>query len=211
MGDLLRRGVELRTWWSDRGVHVSGHAHRDEQRRMIELLRPRAFVPVHGTLHHLFRHAALARELGVPEVCVLENGDLGELAPGGLRKIGRAHAGRVHVFAQRVLPANVLHERAALASHGAAHIVVPVDERGRLAGEVAIATRGVVDEVLDEHVLAAVRTEAASAVAELADGTPGEVDEPALAEAARRATRRALGRLLGFKPLTTATVLRIRR
>jgi ribonuclease J len=211
MGDLLRRGVELRTWWSDRHVHVSGHAHREEQRRMIELVIPRSFVPVHGTLHHLFRHAALARDLGVPEVCVLENGDVGELAPDGMRKTGRAHAGRVHVFAQRVLPANVLHERAALASHGAAHVVVSVDERGRLAGEVAITTRGVVDEVLNGHVLAAARNEAAAAVAELADITPGEVDEPALADAARGAARRALSRLLGFKPLTTATVLRVRR
>jgi ribonuclease J len=211
MGDLLRRGIELRTWWSDRSVHVSGHAHRDEQRRMIELVRPRAFVPVHGTLHHLFRHAALARELGVPEVCVLENGDVGELGPDGTRKTGRAHTGRVHVFAQRVLPANVLRERAALASHGAAHVVVSVDARGRLAGEVAIATRGVVDEVLDAHVLAAARHEAAAAVDELADGTPGEFDEPALAEAARQAVRRALARLLGFKPLTTATVLRVRQ
>src|ERR1700690_41718 len=99
MGDLLRRGVELRTWWSDRGVHVSGHAHRDEQRRMIELVRPRAFVPLHGTLHHLFRHAALARELGVAGVCVLENGDVGELAASGIRKSGRVNAGRVHEFA----------------------------------------------------------------------------------------------------------------
>ena len=99
MGDLLRRGVAVRTWWSDRDVHVSGHAHRDEQRRMIELARPRAFVPLHGTLHHLFRHAALARELGVPEVCVLENGDVGasfghfdQVGPRSLRARARLRA-----------------------------------------------------------------------------------------------------------------------
>ena len=46
---------------------------------MIELVRPRAFVPVHGTLHHLLRHAELARELGVPRVTVLENGDVATL------------------------------------------------------------------------------------------------------------------------------------
>ncbi len=79
MNDLLRRGVELRSWWSNRAVHVSGHAHRQEQRRMIELVQPRAFVPVHGTLHHLLRHAELARELGVPSVTVLENGDVATL------------------------------------------------------------------------------------------------------------------------------------
>ncbi len=212
MGDLLRRGVELRTGWSDRGVHVSGHAHRDEQRRMIEMVRPRAFVPLHGTLHHLFRHAELARELGVAQVCVLENGEVGELDADGLSKSGRVHAGRIHVFAQRVLPHNVLHERAALASHGTAHVVVQVDERGRLAGDIALSTRGVLDEVLDAQLLLAARQEAATSIEELADCGRGEVvDVPAVAEAARQAVRRALGRVLGFKPVTTTTVLRVRQ
>jgi len=212
MSDLLRRGVDLRTWWSDRAVHVSGHAHRDEQRRMIEMVRPRAFVPVHGTLHHLLRHAALARELGVSEVCVLENGDVGELDGEALRKGARVHAGRVHVFARRPLAPSVLRERAALASQGTAHVVVPVDGRGRLAGEVALSTRGVVDEVLEAHLLAAARNEARSAVEELEDGAPGEiVDEPTIAETARLAVRRALGRVLGFKPVTTVAVVRVAR
>lgn len=213
MGDLLRRGIELRTWWSDRAVHVSGHAHRDEQRWMIEMVRPRAFVPVHGTLHHLTRHAAVARELGVPDVCVLENGDVAELeGDGPVRKAGRVPMGRVHVFAQRAIPAGVLHEREALAARGAAHVVVPVDARGRLAGEVALATRGVVDEILDAHVLATAKHEAEAAIEELAASEPGvSLDEPAISDAARQAVRRALGRVLGFKPLTTATVLRISR
>lgn len=212
MTDLLHRGIELRTSWSDRDLHVSGHAHREEQRRMIELTRPRAFVPVHGTLHHLFRHAALARELGVPEVCVLEDGDVGHVDPDGIRKSERVHVGRVHVFAQRALPAGVLKERAALASHGAAHVVVSVDERGKVAGEVVLTTCGVVDEGFDAHVLTTARRETAAAVEELADGAPGAVvDEHAVADAARRAVRRALGRILGSKPVTTATVLRVHR
>jgi ribonuclease J len=212
MSGLLRRGVELRSWWSDRDVHVSGHAHRDEQRRMIEIVRPRAFVPVHGTLHHLSRHAALARELGVPEIAVLENGDVGELGGeggGALRKSGRVHSGRVHVFAQRALPPSVLHERAGLAARGAAHLVVPVDARGRPAGEIALSTRGVVDETVDAQVLATARTEARAAIEELADGEPA--GEAVIAETARHAVRRALERVLGFKPSTSVTVLRISR
>ena len=212
VGDLLRRGVTLRTLWSDRGVHVSGHAHRDEQRRMIEITRPRAFIPLHGTLHHLTRHAALARELGVPEVGVLENGDVAEVAADALTKAGRVHAGRVHLFAQRVLPAGVLHERAALASHGAAHVVVQVDQHGRVTGDVAVATRGVVDEALDAQVLLGAQHEARAAVDELSDGASGTaVDEQAIAETARQAVRRAFARVVGFKPVTTATVLRVLR
>ena len=224
LNDLLRRGVELRTWWSDRAVHVSGHAHREEQRRMIELIAPRAFVPVHGTLHHLLRHAALARELGVPEVCVLENGDVGVLDSGGLRLSARVRAGRVHVAAKRVLPSSVLGERAALASHGAAHVSIPIDARGRLAGDIALVTRGVVDDALDGHVLASARTEVLASVEALLgdiDVAPdrtspappgrGQTMDAEIAEAARQAVRRALGRMLGFKPVATATVLRVHR
>jgi ribonuclease J len=211
MGNLLRRGVELRSWWSDRAVHVSGHAHREEQRRMIEMVRPRSFVPVHGTLHHLLRHAALARELGVPDVCVLENGDVGELGEGSLRKTGRVTAGRVHVFARRALAAAVLAERVALAAHGAAHVVIPVDSAGRLAGEVSLVTRGVLDEAEDAHLLAAARNEALAALEELFQRGGGGVlrSDAELGETARQAVRRALSRALGFKPVTTATVLRV--
>ena len=212
MGDLLRRGVTVRSWWSDRGVHVSGHAHRDEQRRMIELVRPRAFVPVHGTRHHLERHAELAGELGVRDVTVLENGDVGELGPEGpLVKTGRVHTGRVAVFARRPLPASVLQERMALAAHGSVHVVVRIDASGRSAGELALTTRGVMDEGAEAHLLAAARHEAEAAIDELSGGSRvgGGVRpaEGAIAEAARQAVRRVLGRMLGFKPVTTVTVV----
>ncbi len=130
MGDLLRAGCDLRSWISDRGVHVSGHAHAAEQRRMIDLVRPKSFVPVHGTLHHLHRHADLARGCGVPEVTILENGDVGILGEHGLRKDGRVQSGRVHVWAGRAIPPSVLRERQAIAQEGVALVVVTVDARG---------------------------------------------------------------------------------
>ncbi|MDP9035268.1 MAG: ribonuclease J [Myxococcota bacterium] len=219
MGDLLRRGVELRTWWSDRAVHVSGHAHRQEQRRMIEMVRPQAFVPVHGTLHHLRRHADLARELGVPHVCVLENGDIGQVdsaevadrsSAGAVRRIGRAPVGRVHVFARRRLSPSVLQERAILAANGTAHLTIRLDARGMREGDVALATRGVVDETREADVLTTARSEAGAAIDELLGrASSGAVDSSAVAEAGRAAVRRALGRLLGFKPLTTALVVHV--
>ena len=213
MGNLLRRGVELRSWWSDRAVHVSGHAHRDEQRRMIEMVRPRSFIPVHGTLHHLLRHALLARELGVPDVCVMENGDVAELGETALEKTGRVPSGRIHVFARRALPPSVLAERAALAAHGTAHVVVTVDVGGRPAGEVTLFTRGVLDETEDAHLLASARNEARAALEELAGGGGSGIlrSDAELGEAARLAVRRSLSRVLGFRPVTTAAVVRVGR
>ena len=59
-----------------RQVHVSGHAGQDELRLLIQTLRPRFFVPVHGELRHLVQHARLANDLGIPKenIAVVENG-----------------------------------------------------------------------------------------------------------------------------------------
>jgi ribonuclease J len=178
------------------------------------MTRPRAFVPLHGTLHHLLRHAELATKLGVPEVCVLENGQTGELSATELRKGPRFHAGRVHVFARRELAPSVLREREVLAAHGAAHVTVALDARGQIAGEIVVVTRGVMDEAVDAHVLAAARNEARAAVEDALAGKREQdrmVDEPAIADAARSGVRRALNRVLGFKPVTSVTVLRVPR
>jgi len=206
MGDLLRRGANVRSWWSDRAVHVSGHAHREEQRRMLELVRPKAFVPVHGTLHHLLRHAELAREAGVADVnvCVLENGDVAELDACGIRKAGRVHAGRVHVFGRRVVRPSVIDDRIALASRGFVHLTVAVDAAGRIAGDIAVASRGVLDPVADGGLLRAARDEARAAVSEL-DGP----DDTGIVQAVQQTVRRALSRVIGFKPLTLVTVVRV--
>jgi ribonuclease J len=212
MNALLRRGVDVRSWHSNRAVHVSGHAHRQEQRRMLELIAPRAFVPVHGTLHHLLRHAELAREVGVPAVTVLENGDVAtlELGGAGVRKTGRVPSGRVYVAAGRTLPSKVIAERAALASLGAVHVAVALDAGGALAGDIAIATRGVVDADADGALVEAARKEARSAFeALLALGEP--LDDERIAETVRLAVRRTLARVLGFKPVTTASLLRVHR
>jgi ribonuclease J len=211
MNDLLRRGVELRSGGSDRAIHVSGHAHRPEQQRMIELARPRAFVPVHGTLNHLLRHADLARELGVPQVSVLENGDVATLDGQGVHKTGRARVGRVHVVAGRALPAQVIAERTALASLGAVHVAVPLDEMGRLAGEIAVATRGVIDEEADGGLLEAARKHAHAALTELLGLGRERIDDERVAETARLAVRRTLAKTLGFKPVTTASLVRVHR
>jgi ribonuclease J len=211
MNDLLRRGVELRTWWSNRAVHVSGHAHRQEQRRMLEMVQPQAFVPVHGTLHHLLRHAELAREIGVPEVTVLENGDIAAFDGTAVRKEGRVRAGRVHVIGGRVLPHQVIAERTALASLGSVHVAVPLDQQGKLAGDISVATRGVIDESADGDLLVAARRDAHAALQELLAAGKDPPDEAIISETVRLAVRRVLAKTLGFKPVTIASLVRVHR
>mgnify|MGYP001101453630 CR=1 FL=1 len=208
LGQLLRRGVDVVSRATERGVHVSGHGHRPDQRRMLELVRPRCFVPVHGTIHHLTRHAALAREMGVPSVCVVENGRVVEVTRDGAMLGETYGAGRVHVWAGREVPASVLRERAALAQEGTAFCFVLIHpaapgERGRM--EVFVSTRGVMDDDRVHLDLAAVEEAVRKALLE----APEHATDDELAEQARLAVRRTLKHLRGMKPMTVARVHRI--
>lgn len=203
LGLLLRRGVEVKTRATERGVHVSGHAHRPEQRRMLELVRPQRFVPVHGTFHHLTRHAALAREAGVPHVEVIENGQVLEVTPEGLARRPGLPSGRVHVWAGREVPEAVLRERAAMAREGVASCVVTLDAAGRVA-DVSLATRGVVDEASAAAELEEIRGGVRREIAELASR-----EDAAIVEQARLAVRRGFHRSRGFKPVTVVHLRRL--
>src|SRR5262249_59055269 len=95
---LCRRGAVVhydRLGSSEDRVHVSGHASQEELKLMLNLVRPRHFVPVHGEYRHLVRHQRLAREVGVPsDGChLLENGDVLELDGAGARRAERVTAG----------------------------------------------------------------------------------------------------------------------
>jgi ribonuclease J len=74
LNDFARLGVHSVTSREDAWVHTSGHASREELAIMIRTLQPQGFVPVHGTLLHLRKHAELAREQGVEDCLVVENG-----------------------------------------------------------------------------------------------------------------------------------------
>src|SRR4029450_12450251 len=95
---LLRRGAEV-LWEDVAFVHVSGHASQDDLRQMLELTRPRYFMPVHGEYRHLLQHARLATEAGVPaeRVFLVEDGVGLELTKSGARVLGPYPAGRVFV------------------------------------------------------------------------------------------------------------------
>lgn len=203
LGALLRRGIEVKTRIDDRGIHVSGHAHRPDQRRMIELVRPRSFIPAHGTIHHLTRHAALARELGVPNVSVVENGQVVEVTTDGLALGDKLVPGRVHVAFGREIPPPVLRDRAAIAQEGVAVAFLTVDRAGALV-DLFVKTRGVIDEEAESAELADVVANVRRAIAD----ARADAEDATLAEHARLAIRRAFAKSRGIKPITIVHVRR---
>jgi ribonuclease J len=201
---LERKGVRVWTRRDDPGVHVSGHACRDEQRRMIELTRPRAFLPVHGTYLHLSRHAALAREMGVEHTLTVENGAVVELDGAGLHVVDQVPTGRVHIQFGGEISTDVLRDRTRMADGGIVVVVVPRDGRGRLNGPVRATTRGVVDDV-DVADLGLLE-ECERAVARAVRRLDGDRDDDAVEMAVTRAARRVFRDALGWRPLIHTVV-----
>ncbi len=193
---LLRRGAEVMTRAIEPGVHVSGHASRIEQSRMIELCRPRSFIPLHGTRHHLTRHAALAKGLGVPDTMVLENGDVGLLDVGAdsLQRDGRWSSGRVHMGFGRAVAGETLKERSTLAAEGVVFAAVPVRD-GRVVGPIQLEALGVLAEPELGPLLTMAALEGERAAAE-ASRKPSDATTK---EAVRLAVRRVVGRVVGYK------------
>lgn len=202
--NLERAGVNVLQRFDDPKLHVSGHACRDEQRRLIELVQPQTFVPVHGTFHHLKRHAALAREMGVADTHVIENGTVLELDHERAQPGGRVGAGRVHIQAGQKLSSVVLRDRMLMAEVGIVMITLAVNREGELRSRPRVLTRGVVWEDAERELLEDVSSEIELALNKL----PLPAEEDALRDAACRAARRVFREEVGFRPLTHCVLLR---
>jgi len=132
---LLRRGAEVVTA-ADAPVHVSGHAAADELATLFELLRPHAFVPIHGEYRQLAAHARLARAAGMDAASVVqaESGDVVALSASGPSIVDRVPVGQVFID-ESLDPVDdaVLRERRRLADDG---IVVAVVALRRASGAI---------------------------------------------------------------------------
>ncbi|MBW2323993.1 MAG: ribonuclease J, partial [Deltaproteobacteria bacterium] len=98
INNLYRLGAEV-IYETVSEIHVSGHAYQEELKLMINLTRPKYFIPIHGEFRHLIKHNELAREVGIPKENLVraENGDLIRFDQTGFHKVGRVPTGRVLV------------------------------------------------------------------------------------------------------------------
>jgi len=116
-------------------VHVSGHASSEEQKLFINLVRPKFFVPVHGELRQLHQHAALAREVGIPDenIAVIENGTVIEFTEDAMNIGERMPGGYVYVDGTGVgdIGPEVMRERENLARDGFVVVNLLVDRKTR--------------------------------------------------------------------------------
>ena len=158
---LLRRGANV-IYDALAPVHVSGHASQEEQKLLLNMVKPKHFLPIHGELRQLKRHAALAIQVGVPEenVIVVENGQVVELSGGKIKLGDRIPGGYVFVDGQSIgdVDYDIMRERGKLARNGIFLIDISVDKLdGRLLHDPEIITRGFVSPEDAEEMIPEVR------------------------------------------------------
>ncbi|MGB5809501.1 MAG: ribonuclease J [Polyangiales bacterium] len=180
---LERRGVDVITRHRHPEVHASGHGTREEEAEMIRLLRPQAFVPVHGTHHHLRRHAELAADAGVSQIEILRNGRTLELEPNAMSIGGSVPVGRVYLERTRPLDDGVMDDRRAMAAGGVLSLVVTL-EGERIRAIPRVLSAGVVGRNLRDHLGEQVASHVFGKLKRRRFRTPGEV-EGAVTDAAR--------------------------
>lgn len=206
ISNLIRRGAYV-VHGQNAPVHVSGHARREELLTFINIVRPRAFVPVHGEYRHLDAHARLAEELNVPFVAVLEDGDRVVLS-GKKTEVerGAVPAGYVYLDGSSVgdVRGSVLRDRSHLADEGVIVVTVGVE---RSTGEIVYGPD------LDSHGLmddpSSVLEKASSAVAEALKGQIGRADLGELKKTVRQAVGRVVRAETQRKPVIVPVVMEL--
>ncbi len=158
---LLRRGANV-IYDSVAPIHVSGHASQEEQKLLFNLVRPKHFIPIHGELRQLKRHAKLATEVGIEEknVIVVENGQIVELSGGNIKLGERIPGGYIFVDGESIgeIDFSIMREREKLARNGLFLIDISVDKlNGRLLHDPEIITRGFVSPEDAEELMPEVR------------------------------------------------------
>jgi len=144
--ELFKKGAEV---IYDRNLHVSGHACQEELKMMLALTKPQYFIPLHGETRMLFKHADLARQMGVSpkNIVVGQIGEVVEISSKTVKHGGTVPSGQVLVDGSSIgeIGTVVLRDRKLLADEGMIVVIITLSsEDGAMISEPEILTRGFV-------------------------------------------------------------------
>jgi len=207
ISNLMRRGAKV-IHGRNSHVHVSGHAAREELLTFINLVRPKAFVPVHGEYRHLAAHADLARSMGVSQVDVLEDGDR-VIVDGKKTFVERraVPAGYVYLDGSAVgdVQGGVLRDRSHLADEGVVVVTVGIDhDNGEIIFGPDLDSHGVMDDP------ASVLAKAADAVrAAIESHDSGRTDHAEMQKTVRQAAGKVIRAETARRPVILPIIMEV--
>ena len=146
---LSKRGADVLYGTMNPPLHVSGHGSMEELRLVLNLVRPRYFVPIHGEYRQLAKHVRLASHLhtiGLEETFILETGEMVEFDQRGARKAGRVTVGRVCIDSGavgEVVGDMVIRDRRVISEDGIVLPIIAINKHsGKIESAPAIVSRG---------------------------------------------------------------------
>jgi len=157
---LCRRGANV-IYEKVSEIHVSGHASKEELKLMLNMVRPKYFMPVHGEYRHLTYHAILGEKVGIPKenIFIMENGEVLEVSGAGVRRNGKVNAGRVFIDGKGGdVEDMVLRDRRRLAHDGIVLVLLTIEKNtGTIVSGPEIISRGFIFEDASPEVITDVK------------------------------------------------------
>lgn len=203
---FIAKGIEVVTD-KDALTHVSGHANRNDMKRMYGFVRPKIAVPVHGEAAHLFEHAKLADECGISQTVIPKDGDVISFGADKAEVIGSVQSGLMAMDGRKIIPVNadVLKKRRRMLEDGTVVATVVLDKKNAVVGSVQISATGLIDaqspemSVLDEGIKTA-----------LSSLTPARLkDDGSVADAVKAAIRKTVMENHGRRPMVDVHLVRV--
>ncbi len=193
-------------------IHVSGHACREELKILINLVRPRHFIPVHGEYHQLMHHCQLAKQLNIPDehIILARDGDIIEFGKDSAYIAGRIAAGRVFVDGKGVGDVGdvVLRDRQHLGADGMLVVIIGIDQQtGNVVSGPDIISRGFVYEDESQEFLA----EARQVIMDLLDELEVEskTEWAVIKSRIRNVLRKFISKRIARKPMILPIIIEI--
>ncbi|HEV8146148.1 MAG TPA: ribonuclease J [Bryobacteraceae bacterium] len=214
MNHIARRGADLVYGTMNPPIHVSGHGSAEELRLVLNLVRPRYFVPIHGEYRQLARHAQLAQHLshvGLKESFLLESGETLEIDRNGARRGETVPVGRICIDSgtlDEVVEDMVIRDRRHLSEDGFVLPIIAIDKHtGRSEGLPEIVSRGFMS--LDDN--PEVMQEARKVVLKTLEGSSAEerTDWGVMQEKIRADLKRYLTKQTQRRPLIMPVILEV--
>lgn len=144
---LLERGAKV-IYETLSEIHVSGHACQEELKLILSLIKPKYFIPAHGEVRHLMKHASIAHQMGMPEenIFIMENGNCLEISQKDAKLVGDVPSGNILVDGLGVGDVGniVLRDRKHLSEDGLIIVVITITKEGKVVSGPDIISRGFV-------------------------------------------------------------------
>ena len=144
---LLERGAKV-IYETLSEIHVSGHACQEELKLILSLIKPKYFIPAHGEVRHLMKHASIAHQMGMPEenIFIMENGNCLEISQKSAKLVGDVPSGNILVDGLGVGDVGniVLRDRKHLSEDGLIIVVITITKEGKVVSGPDIISRGFV-------------------------------------------------------------------